>query len=139
MVISGAHLNERQSARHERRLHPANPGPITQLAEAILAPAIGGAARTNAAGVQSSGADLGEAHAPSHSRGDEPHIGRAVAELALAIRAQQYAASLVVTPHVWLVPALTCAKAKRPGTGVEVRRLVKVPSPTCPSPLVPQQ
>jgi len=52
---------------------------------------------------------------------------------------QQYAAWLVVTPQVWLVPALSCAKDKRPGTGVETCRLANVPSPTCPSPLVPQQ
>ena len=87
MVVAGAHLNEGQSAGHERRLHPAGPGPVTELAEAVLAPAIGGADRTDAAGVPSAGTDLGEAHTPSHPRGDDPDIGRAVAELALAVRA----------------------------------------------------
>jgi hypothetical protein len=53
---------------------------------------------------------------------------------------QQYAALLVVTPHVRKYPALTAAQVSPPATGAEgLELVVVVPSPSSPVPLNPQQ
>src|SRR5205814_3363660 len=52
---------------------------------------------------------------------------------------QQYTSRPVVTPQVWLTPALTTAKASPPRTRTGLARFSSVPSPSCPDSLSPQQ
>src|SRR5882762_7998733 len=52
---------------------------------------------------------------------------------------QQYAVALVVTPHVWYVPALSAANADTARTGPGTARSAVVPSPSWPLKLAPQQ
>jgi hypothetical protein len=52
---------------------------------------------------------------------------------------QQYAVSPVVTPQLWLVPALTVAKMKPPKTATGTALFIVVPLPSWPELLSPQQ
>src|SRR5688572_4128664 len=53
---------------------------------------------------------------------------------------QQTTFSFDVRPHVWALPDVICSNVKSPATGPGVVRSETVdPSPSCPSPFLPQQ
>src|SRR2546425_9870831 len=76
---------DRASLHHEHRARPVGRGPVTELAAAVVAPAVHRAPGRHAAGVSAPGAHRGEAHAARHEHRARP-VGRGpVAELTVEI------------------------------------------------------
>src|SRR5437773_39988 len=85
-AAAGAHRREGHAAHHEYRARPASRGPVAELAEAVVAPAIGAARGREPAGVVlAGGAHRCEAHAARHEPRGRPASRGLVAELAVAV------------------------------------------------------
>src|SRR5262249_42300046 len=115
-----------------------------ELVHAVSAPAARRAVGEKGAGVVPAGGDAHHASEAAHGDGRGAARGGAVAELAVVVHAPAAngavaEAGACEAAAAGAEPALTATAPLRPWTGAGVGRPVKAPSPSWPSPFLPQQ
>src|SRR5207249_9463958 len=103
-AVADAHAGAARARRPAHGARPVSRGPVTELAEAIVAPAIGDARGREPAGVAEAGAHRGEAHA---RRGRHEYGGRPVSR-----------GPVTELPEAVVAPAIGDARGREPA-GVE--------------------